>query len=110
MAAIIKESIGFEAVITEVELTGTGDTLDVKSGNLFLRNSTASSVTIGILGDEVSAETLCNGVGNVDTSTPYEVTVGANELVTVPLSKIEAYLAGTVAVTGGATGVFAYVL
>lgn len=110
MSTITKQSIGFEAVINEVELTGT-DTLGATTGTLYVRNDTAGTVTIGILGDGVAAETFCSGVGDVDTSTPYQFDVGVGEIVTLPLNSVQSYLEGsTVNVTGGAASVFAYII
>jgi hypothetical protein len=65
-------------------------------------------VTVNLDGDG-GTTTSTQGAGIVDVSGGYDVTVGIDELVPVPLNSIAAYLSGTVAVTGGTAGVYAYI-
>lgn len=93
--------------ITEVELTGT-DTLAQKTGRLIVRNSSASPVTLNLLGDEATTY-YDNELGTVDVSGGYDWTIAAGESGELALNRIQPWLAGTVAVTGGAASVFAYI-
>lgn len=97
------------ATVSETDLTGT-DTLGARQGILFLRNTTAGSVTINIDGDGATTKDV-PGVGVVDLSAGYDITVAAGATRAINLGNISAYLTGqTIDVTGGAAGVFASVV
>lgn len=110
MAVIAKNSLtkGAPALITETELTGT-DSIDTRDGTLFVRNDTGGSVTINIDGDGGST-VVCSGAGTIDVSGGYDIVVAAGETQAIRLPDIAAYLNGTIAVSGGAASVFAYIL
>lgn len=94
--------------ITATELTGA-DTLGSKSGFLYIENLSAGSVTINIDGDGASASYECRGAGEVDLTGGYDIVVGVDEKKKVDLGALSGYTVGTVAVTGGAADVFAWI-
>lgn len=110
MAAIVKPSLSNYGVdsFTPVELTGT-DTLDVKQGTLYVHNTTAGSVDLLVDGDEGTTVDT-DAVGPVDVSGGFTVTCPADQVTKVRLGNISGYLSGAVDVTGGASGVFAWVM
>lgn len=99
----------FEVVPTD--LTGA-DTLvynQSKKQTLYINNTTIGSVTVNIDGDEATTVN-CAGLGaSTDVSLGYDVVVPAGEVHAVQLANIRAFLQGTVSVTGGATGVLAWI-
>ncbi|KZY05267.1 MULTISPECIES: hypothetical protein [unclassified Sulfitobacter] len=100
------------ATATQITLDGAGDTFAYtpnKRALLVLRNPTAGSLSPVIDGDGASTVGVA-GVGAVDISGGYAVgsiPVGAARVVR--LDAISAYLAGTIAITGG-TGLVATLL
>lgn len=99
------------AVVTPTDLTGS-DTLTYnasKKQTLYINNTTASPAAIVIDGDGATT-VRCPGIGaETDVSGGYTVTVPAGEIHTVQLANIRAYLTGVINVTGGVTGVFAWI-
>lgn len=108
MASITKQSLSFATAVTLTELTGT-DTLDSTQGTLWISNQSGASVTINVDGDGGS-EVTCTGVGVVDVTGGYDITVADGEIIPVQLATISQFLQGTVAVTGGTSGVFVYLI
>ena len=109
MAAITKPALdGIVDSFTPVELNGA-DTLDVKQGILYVYNTTASPVNLVVDGDGgTTVET--SSVGVVDVSGGYTIACPVDDVTRIKLGDISGYLSGTVAVTGGSAGVFAWVL
>ena len=99
--------------VTEVTL-GASDTLTYKdyaqtTPVLYLRNPTASPITVNIDGDGQDSVAV-PGVGTVDVSAGLDVgPIAADEVVAVRLHSIREYLKGTVTLTGG-TGLVASLL
>lgn len=93
--------------IAPVELTGTDD-LAQKTGRLIARNDSAGSITLNFLGDAATTY-YDDDLGTVDVSGGYDLMLAAGEEKELDLNRVQPYLAGTVAVTGGATSVFAYI-
>ena len=112
MAEITKASLTQYGVdsFTPVELTGT-DTLasTAKQGTLFIYNTTAGSVNVVIDGDG-GATVDTPTAGPVDVSGGFTAACAVDEITKVNLGNIAGYLSGDVDVTGGASGVFAWVL
>lgn len=98
------------ATITETALTGTDTFVYDASGTLVLRNSTAGSVTITLHGSLATGTKLCDGGGSVDLWTPISIALPAGAVKSIKLCSIRDFLKGTIAVTGGVAGVFAYIL
>jgi len=95
---------------TVTALTGTDSLVVTKSNQtLYIRNGTASLVTINILGDGTLIEDLSGQGDPVDNSGGYDVPVAAGAVAAVVLSSIRNFLPGVVAVTGGATDVVAWI-
>jgi hypothetical protein len=112
MALIASNSLNVVAPVTIVKTTlSAADTLSYspsKLQTLFLRNTTASPVTVTIDGDGAT-NFAPGGIGKtIDLSAGLAVVVPASGLVAVQLRQIARYLSGTVAVTGG-VGVDAWV-
>lgn len=110
-----KSEVGsFEVVSTE--LTGT-DTLLYKpaaSQVLYIHNTTVAPVPITIDGSQVTTVDLPGQGSTTNNAAGYVVTVGVDEIHAVALVKIKNFLNTTqpiiaTDVTGGATGVFAWI-
>ena len=104
--AVITSVLGStQAPITLGMVTLTAsDTLTYKPlGNqkLFIYNTTASPVVVTIDGNGGTTLPVSGIGGTVDVSAGKAITVPANDGVYVVLKVIDAYLQGTVAVTGG---------
>lgn len=97
--------------VTETTLDGT-DTFTYnasKTQYLVLRNDTAGALTPNIDGDGATTQHV-SGVGTVDLTGGYTfASIGIGDTVIVDLADIKAYLAGTIAMTGG-TGLTASLL
>ncbi len=73
---------------------------------LILRNATGGALTPKIDGDGGTTVPV-GGVGDVDVSAGLTLaSIGAGDVVAIPLDTIKAYLAGTVTITGR-TGIIA---
>ena len=105
MAAITSVLGSTQAPITLGMVTLTAsDTLTYKPlGNqkLFIYNPTASPVAVTIDGNGGTTLPVSGIGGTIDVSAGKAITVPANDGVYVVLKVIDAYLRGTVAVTGG---------
>lgn len=110
MAAITNPGLAAYGVASfaPVELTGS-DTLSVKKGALYIYNTTASPVNIVIDGDEGTTVNT-KEVGVVSVASGYTVACPVDQVTRVNLGDISGYLSGDVDVTGGASGVFAWVM
>lgn len=108
MANISKQTVAFATAVAKTELTGA-DVLVDKTGTLWIENNSVSPVTINLDGDG-GTTVIETGVGVVDVSGGYDVTVEAGEVVPVQLATISQYLRGTVAVTGGTADVFVWLI
>lgn len=95
--------------LTVVALDGSDDFTQT-TGTLYLVNTSGSPVTITIDGDEASATHYCTSAGVKDLSSGFEIAVPANGVSLQLLSEISAYLAGTIAVTGGTSAIMAYII
>lgn len=91
--------------ITRTTLTAS-DVLVNPNGILELYNTTASPVTVTIDGSGATTISPPGYGGTVDISAGKAIVVPASGTVAINLSTISAFLAGTIAVTGG-TGVVA---
>lgn len=98
------------ATITETALTGTDTFTYDSSGVLVIRNSTGASVTVTLTGSASTGSKLVEGGGSVALSGGVPVVVGAGAVKSIRLGSIRDFLTGTIAVTGGVAGVFAYIL
>lgn len=105
MAVIAKTSVtgsGQQAVT--VTTLGASDTFEYTpnvNASLVLNNVTAGALTPLIVGDAATT-TPCEGVGNIDVSTGFQLTsVGVGLTVAIPLDSIGAYLKGVITLTGG---------
>lgn len=98
------------ATVTETALTGTDTFTYDSSGVLVIRNSTAGSVTVTLHGSTATGTKLCEGGGSIDLSTQLSIALPAGAVKSIKLGSIRDFLKGTIAVTGGAAGVFAYIL
>lgn len=98
------------STITETALTGTDTFTYDSSGVLVVRNSTGASVTVTLRGSLATGTKLCEGGGTVDLSTPISIALPAGAVKSIKLGSIRDLLTGTIAVAGGAAGVFAYIL
>ena len=105
MAEITSVFGSTQAAITLSMVTLTAsDTLTYKPlGNkkLFIYNPTASPVVVTIDGNGGTTLPVSGIGGTIDVSAGKAITVPANDGVYVVLKVIDAYLKGTVAVTGG---------
>lgn len=104
------------ATLTATDMTGSGDrtvttlVLGVsdtfaynaaKRPVLIINNITAGAITPNIDGDGATT-VQCAGVGSVDVSGGFTTgSIAAGDSAAIPLKSIEAYLAGTIAMTGG---------
>ena len=98
------------ATVTETALTGTDTFTYDSSGVLVIRNSTGASVTVTLTGSASTGSKLVEGGGTVALSGGVPVVVGAGAIKSIKLGSIRDFLKGTIAVTGGVAGVFAYIL
>lgn len=100
-----------QRTLTETTLSAS-DTFAYSPGSgqiLLLRNPTAGALSPVIDGDGGTTVPV-QGVGSVDVSGGYAVgSIGVGAAVAIPLDSIKAYLAGTIAVTGG-SGLVAAIL
>lgn len=112
MATIGSFSFGVNAAstITETDLTGTDTLIYDASAALILRNSTAGSVTVTLHGALSTGSKLVEGGGSVDLSAPFSIALPAGAIKTVKLGSIRDLLVGAVTVSGGVTGVYAYMV
>lgn len=113
MATIAKTDINSISEVTLVETTLTGTDTFVynpsKTSYLIFRNETAGALTPVIDGDGATSRFLA-GVGSIDISAGYSfgsIAAGAKKIIT--LNNIDAYLSGTIAITGG-TGIVASII
>lgn len=110
MATIVptKLSALADVAVTQTTLTGTDTFVYVpgRSRYLVFRNPTAGALTPIIDGDGATTEYLPR-VGNVSLAAGFSFgSIAAGDIRAVDLKSIEAYLAGTIAITGG-TGLVA---
>ena len=98
------------STITETALTGADTFTYDASGTLVVRNSTGASVTLTITGSTATTIKAVDGGGLVSLSTGVSIPVAAGSVKSIKLGSIRDYLTGTISVTGGAAGVFAYIL
>ena len=98
------------STITETALTGADTFTYDPSGVLVIRNSTGASVTVTLTGSASTGSKLVEGGGTVALSGGVPVVVGAGSVKSIKLGSIRDFLKGTIAVTGGSAGVFAYIL
>ena len=107
---IFTGGVNTPSTITETDLTGTDTFVYDASATLVLRNSTAGSVTVTLTGSASTGSKLVDGGGTVALSGGVPVVVGAGAVKSIKLGSIRDFLKGTIAVTGGSAGVFAYIL
>lgn len=90
-----------EVTVTETTLTATNDFVYVRNGGqtLFLRNPTGAPIAVNIDGDGGSTVAV-SGVGDVDVSGGYSLSVAAGAVEAIKLDSIFQYLQGTIAITG----------
>lgn len=108
IAGTVFKGVNGPLAITRTAL-GATDTLTYISGRgqiLVLDNPTVSPVVVTIDGSGSTTISPTGLGGTVDVSAGLAITVAAGATKSVNLDTIAAYLAGTVAVTGG-TGVIA---
>jgi len=98
------------STITETALTGTDTFVYDASGMLVIRNSTGASVTVVLTGSTATTTKLVDGGGTVPLASGVSIAVAAGAIKSIKLGSIRDFLTGTIAVTGGAAGVFAYIL
>ena len=107
---IFTGGVNIPSTITETALTGADTFVYDSSATLVLRNSTAGSVTVTLRGSLATGAKLCEGGGSVDLSTPLSIALPAGAVKSIKLGSIRDLLTGTIAVSGGVAGVFAYIL
>lgn len=107
---VLNGGVNVPATITETALTGTDTFTYDASGVLVIRNSTGASVTVTLTGSTAAGTKLVEGGGTVALSGGVPVVVGAGAVKSIKLGSIRDFLTGTIAVTGGGAGVFAYIL
>lgn len=98
-------------VFTPETLDASTDTFTYKTNKaalLVFVNTTGASRTVNILGDEVTTAKI-PGVGAVDISGGYDMTVGNGKMGVISLGAISEYLEGTIAITGS-VGLLATIL
>lgn len=98
-------------VVTPTVLTGT-DSLVYNASKkqvLYLENNTAGVINIVIDGNGVTTHTCDGQGGTIDNSAGYTINLTAGQKKAVLLGKIRNFLIGSVAVTGGATDVLAWI-
>lgn len=97
--------------VAPTALTGA-DTLvytPVKNQVLYLFNTTAGSVTVTIDGAGGTTVSPPGLGGPVDVSAGYAIAIAAGTVQAVTLRSISSFLQGVVNVTGGVTGVVAWI-
>lgn len=111
MATITATNVNQSGVVTiaETTLTGTLDTFTYRSGvkqTITFRNPTAGALTPVI--DGAGSTTIAvDGIGTIDVSSGFAIgSIAAGGVKSVRTDSIYAYLAGTIAITGG-TGLVA---
>lgn len=109
--AIQPGSVNGKFAVGPTDLTGTDSLVYKPAVNqvLYLYNTTASPVTVTIDGDGGTSVSPPGLGGPVDVSAGYAITVAAGTVQAVQLRSISSFLQGTVAVTGGVTGVTAWI-
>lgn len=107
---IFTGGINTPATVTETALTGTDTFTYDSSGTLVIRNSTGASVTVALTGSTATTTKLVDGGGTVPLASGVSIAVAAGAIKSIKLGSIRDFLTGTIAVTGGAAGVFAYIL
>lgn len=112
MATIASTTMtGGRVTVTETTLTASDTFTYVPNGRqiLVLRNGTGGALTVTI--DGAGASTVpVPGVGSLDISGGFSTgSIAAGATAVIQLDSIKAYLAGTIAVTGG-TGISASLL
>ena len=98
--------------VEPTQLTGA-DTLIYKTNvkqTLFIENKSASPVTIVIDGDGVTTVALPGQGGETNNAAGYSIAIAAGEIWALALMQIRNFLKGSVAVTGGAANVFAWIV
>jgi hypothetical protein len=98
--------------IVQTELTGADTFAASNSARqlLVVRNDTLASVTINIAGADADTVNLAGLAPSIDISGGYDLIVPADAVRSVTISSIKEYLVGAIAVTGGDTDVFAYII
>lgn len=112
IAAVTPRGKPAEFTVTPTALTGT-DSLEYKPSVvqvLYLQNTDVSPVTITIDGADVTTVTLPGQGKAINNAAGYAITVAAGALVAIALGTIRNYLAGAVAVTGGAATTKAWIV
>lgn len=104
MALIAASSItGSGQKPVAVTVLGASDTFVYNSATravLYLNNVTAGALTPLIDGDGATTQP-CAGIGDIDVSAGLTLTsIGAGLTVAIPLDSINAYLKGTITITG----------
>jgi hypothetical protein len=94
--------------VTRTVLSASDTLVYTPGAVLELFNTTASPVVVTIDGSGATTISPTGYGGTVDISAGKAITVGASSTVYVQLDSIAAFLAGTVAVTGG-VGVTAHI-
>lgn len=107
---IFTGGVNTPATVTETALTGTDTFAYDASGVLVIRNSTGASVTVTLTGSASTGSKLVDGGGTVTLASGVSIAVAAGAIKSIKLGSIRDFLTGTIAVTGGAAGVFAYIL
>lgn len=109
MAVIIAPVQTNDVVQSFAPVTMTAsDTMKPKTGALYVFNSTGATVNLTIDGAGGTTVVTPNA-GVVSVASGYAVACLAGRVTKVKLGAISGFLSGVVAVTGGATGVFAWV-
>ncbi len=106
MATIVPTAMtGYGSRAVTVTTLGASDTLtfsDAKNPVLVLDNVTAGPLTVTIDGDGATTVAV-PGAGTFDISAGYSTgAIAAGAKVAIPLRSISRYLAGVIAITGGA--------
>jgi hypothetical protein len=112
MATVAKTTltgITGDVTVTETTLTATNTFVYTRGGKqtLVLRNSTGAPIECVIDGDGGGTVPV-PGIGGVDVSGGFSITVAAGAVEAVLLDSIFRYLSGTIAMTG--EGLTAYIL
>lgn len=107
---IFTGGVNTPTTVNETALTGTDTFVYDASGALVIRNSTGASVTVVLTGSTATTTKLVDGGGTVPLASGVSIAVAAGAIKSIKLGSIRDFLTGTIAVTGGAAGVFAYIL
>lgn len=100
-AQVVKNPAPAQLLLTT--LNGSTDTFTVNPATLqalLLVNTTASPITVTMIGDDAPATHKCNGF-QTETVTPLSVTVTANNTFTVYVNTFANVLAGVTTISGG---------